>query len=258
MVKFMLDPGHDENTPGKGVAGLKEFHFNQAVVERMIELLKGYENVDVLVSHDMYDGIDQSLKSRTDFANRLGVHCFVSVHANAASSNAARGIETFVHPNAPKDTVNLGAVVHGELIRLTGMDNRGLKKADFHVIRETRMNAFLVECGFMTNAGDLAKLKDDGYRQLCAQALVNGLEKHYGLKKKVKPVKTIHIYTGGYGGEALATVQSFIVSNKWWYQPSRNKDGTLSFLVGGFAEGSEAVVTLETFLKERNWWYQVK
>jgi N-acetylmuramoyl-L-alanine amidase len=189
MVDFMLDPGHDEYTPGKGVAGLKEFHFNRAVVEKMIIMLKVYEGVKVSISHDMYDGIDQTLKQRTDLANRLGVNCFLSVHANAASSAAANGIETFVHPRAPQSTVNLGAVIQGELIRLTGMNNRGIKKSDFHVLRETRMDAVLVECGFMTHAGDLAKLKSDDFRGKCAQAIINGLAKHYGLKKKAVSVK---------------------------------------------------------------------
>lgn len=185
MVKFMLDPGHDLSTPGKGVSGMKEFEFNRGVVEKMIPLLNQYTGVEVLVSHNMYDGVDASLKARTDYANRSGVNGFVSVHANAASVASASGIETFVHPRAPQGTVNLGAVVHGELIRMTGLRNRGLKKSDFHVLRETKMDAVLVECGFMTNAGDLAKLKDNSYRQTCAQAIVNGLAQHYGLKKKV-------------------------------------------------------------------------
>jgi N-acetylmuramoyl-L-alanine amidase CwlA len=88
------------------------------------------------------------------------------------------------------------------------------------------------------------------------QQFLKEIEKE--LKALSTPKKTIHIYTGGYGGEALGTVQVFLAKNKWWYQPSRNKDGTLSFLVGGFAEGSEAAVSLEAFLKEHNWWYQIK
>jgi N-acetylmuramoyl-L-alanine amidase len=76
--------------------------------------------------------------------------------------------------------------------------------------------------------------------------------------KILTPPKTVHVYTGGYGGEALATIQGHIAKNKWWYQPTRNPDGTISFLIGGFNEGSEAVKQLESFLKERNWWYQIK
>jgi N-acetylmuramoyl-L-alanine amidase len=214
MVKFMWDPGHDFNTLGKGVAGLKEFEFNRGVVEKAIALMNQYEDVENLVSHDLYDGIDTSLKARTDFANSTGVNCFVSVHANAASATSVSGIETFVHPRAPQGTVNMGAVVHGELIRLTGMNNRGLKRADFHVLRETRMDAVLVECGFMTNPGDLAKLKDEGYRQTCAQAIVNGLVQHYGLQKKVvvppSPAPTPQPTAGSF-------LVKVIVADLWYY-----------------------------------------
>jgi N-acetylmuramoyl-L-alanine amidase len=187
MAKIFLDPGHDINTPGKGVAGMKEFEFNRAVVENVYWILEGYENVELMLSHNLYDGIDDSLKVRTDRANAWGATCFVSVHANAASANSANGIETFVHPRAPQSTVNLGAEIQGELIRATGMNNRGLKKTDFAVLRDSKMDAFLAECGFMTNPGDLAKLKSDDFRKKCAQAIVNGLVKHYGLKKKPAP-----------------------------------------------------------------------
>jgi N-acetylmuramoyl-L-alanine amidase len=181
--------GHDENTPGKGVAGMKEFEFNKAVVLEMDKLLKEYENVETQFSHNLFDGIDDSLTTRTNRANEWGAHCFASVHGNAAASTSANGIETFTHPNAPANTINLAAEVQGELIRATGLNNRGLKKADFQVLRQTKMDSFLAECGFMTNAGDLAKLKSDDFRKKCAQAIVNGIVKHYKLVKKAEQRK---------------------------------------------------------------------
>lgn len=189
MVKIFLDPGHDLHTPGKGVPGMKEFEFNKAVVEHVYWILEGYENVQSMLSHNLHDGIDDSLKARTDRANAWKADVYVSVHANAASSPAANGIETFIHPKAPSETVNIRSVIHGELIRQTGLNNRGLKRSDFHVLRESHMNAVLVECGFMTHAGDLAKLKSEEFRKKCAEAIVAGLVSHYKLKKKavVKP-----------------------------------------------------------------------
>jgi hypothetical protein len=184
MVKVMWDPGHDINTPGKGVAGMKEFEFNRAVSRYADCLLHEYENVQTFFSHDLYDGIDDSLKKRTDRANQLGVDCFISIHANAAFSPIAHGVETFIHPKAGSSTVNLAAEVHGFLIRETGLNNRGLKRADFAVLRQTKMDAFLVECGFMTNAKELSLLKSEEYRKKCAQAIVYGLVANYKLVKK--------------------------------------------------------------------------
>jgi N-acetylmuramoyl-L-alanine amidase len=184
MVKVMWDPGHDINTPGKGVAGMKEFEFNRAVSRYADTLLHEYENVQTYFSHDLYDGVDDSLTVRTNRANKLDVDCFCSIHGNAASSPAANGIETFIHPRAGQNALNLAAVVHGEIIRETGLTNRGLKRADFAVLRQTKMEAFLTEGGFMTNPQDLAKLKSEDYRKKYAQAIVNGLVKHYKLTKK--------------------------------------------------------------------------
>ncbi|MEH7009658.1 N-acetylmuramoyl-L-alanine amidase [Neobacillus niacini] len=211
MVKIMWDPGHDINTPGKGVAGMKEFEFNRAVVRYGDIFLHEYENVQTFFSHDLYDGIDDSLKKRTDRANKLGVDCFCSTHANAASSTAAHGIETFIHPRAGASTVNLGAVVHGEIILLTGLTNRGLKRADFQVLRGTKMDAFLTEGGFMTNTHELTLLKSEDYRKKYGQAIVNGLAQHYKLTKKqvVKKLTDRVVITNTMYWQAKALVQEF-------------------------------------------------
>ncbi len=190
-LKIFLDPGHDINTPGKGVAGMKEFEFNRAVAQKIANLLAGYEGVAMVFSHDLNDGIDDPLPNRVKKANDWGADVFVSIHANAASSTEATGIETWIDPEAPQETLNLASVVHGELIRDTGMRNRGIKRSNFYVLDKTKMNAFLAECGFMTNSNDLANLMSEEYRLKCATAILNGLAKVYGLKKKPVPAPTI-------------------------------------------------------------------
>jgi N-acetylmuramoyl-L-alanine amidase len=149
--------------------------------------LNAHQNVEVFFSHDLNDGVDQSLQSRTDLANSLKVDAFVSIHANAATATSAKGIETFVHPRSPQQTKDLGLLVHNNLINATGAVNRGLKTSDFHVLRETNMNAVLVECGFMTNAEELVLLKSADYREKCAVGIARGLIQFYGLQLKPQP-----------------------------------------------------------------------
>lgn len=209
MVKIVLDAGHDINTPGKGVAGMKEFEFNRAVVKEIANRLTEYEGVEMKFSHDLYDGIDTPLKDRTKLANEWGADVFVSVHANAASSSQANGIETFIHPKAPERTVNLGAVVHGHLIRNTGITNRGLKREDFYVLDKTRMDAFLAECGFMTHPGDLEKLKSNEFRTKCAHAIMDGLAENYKLKKKAKPTPAPVVNSAALPSVYAVTVRDF-------------------------------------------------
>jgi N-acetylmuramoyl-L-alanine amidase len=219
MPKIMLDAGHDINTPGKRAldGSMREFEFNKAVVLKVSEALKGYENTDVVFSHDLNDGIDTPLKSRTDLANRLGVNVFLSVHANAGPTSA-KGVETFVYPKAPAQTVRLGDIIHTELARMTKEEtlNRGLKRADFAVLRDTHMDSVLVECGFMTNAQDLAWLKSDAYRSDVAAGLVNGLVIFLGLRKKQVSASTPKpvVQTSVQGIGTLKVLEKTVIRDK--------------------------------------------
>jgi N-acetylmuramoyl-L-alanine amidase len=186
MVKIMLDPGHDESTPGKGVAGLKEFTFNKAVALKMEVLLKQYENVQVIMSHDLNDGIDQSLASRAKKGNDNNVDAVISIHANAAKATSARGIETFVHPKAPKADRDFATVVQKALISATEASDRGVKTADFQILRDTKTGipVCLTELGFMTNPEDFKLLISDDYRNTVAQALTDAVATFLKLKRK--------------------------------------------------------------------------
>mgnify|MGYP001289385161 CR=1 FL=1 len=190
-MKIVLDAGHGPETPGKRSpdGSLREYYFNSIVARYVAdELLHGYDGVEILMTHD--DSRDVPLKERTDKANAWKADVFVSIHANAAGDvgwNSAQGIETYVHTSWPKEAVALANAVQRRLIRATGRPDRGVKAADFHVLRETRMTAILVECGFMTNREECELLKSDAYRRKCASAIVAGIVETYGLRKKLVP-----------------------------------------------------------------------
>lgn len=184
-MKILLDAGHGYNTPGKrSPDGMREYEFNRVVASYAKTFLEEYENVTVYFSHS--DTKDVSLQERTDKANRLDVDCFVSIHANAYGSgwNSARGIETFVYKTKPKESLQLAEKVQHNLVIATGLPNRGVKTANFHVLRTTSMPAILIECGFMTNKEEVKLLRSDVYRKTCAEAIAKGIGEHYKLKKK--------------------------------------------------------------------------
>jgi N-acetylmuramoyl-L-alanine amidase len=185
-MKIMLDAGHGPDTPGKrSPNGFKEFSFTSAAADFAREFLQSYQNVSVYFAHSKEE--DVPLSSRTNKANRLGADCYVSIHANAAGDgqgwNQANGIESFVYLSKPREAFALAAAIQQRLIQTTGLSDRGIKRADFHVLRETKMTAVLVECGFYTNKKEEALLCSASYQRLCAEAIVDGLANVYLLKK---------------------------------------------------------------------------
>lgn len=187
-MKIMLDAGHGFNVPGKrSPDGMQEYEFNRVAASYAKQFLETYQNVTVYFAHS--DEKDVPIKERTDSANRINVDAYVSIHANAYGTtwNDARGIETYVYPTRPSESVELAQKIQNHLILATGLRNRGVKTADFHVLRETNMTAVLIECGFMTNQEEARLLRSDAYRKTCADAIVKGIAEQYNLVKKPTP-----------------------------------------------------------------------
>ncbi|HLO12113.1 MAG TPA: N-acetylmuramoyl-L-alanine amidase [Pseudoneobacillus sp.] len=184
-MKIMLDAGHGYNTPGKrSPDGLKEYEFTRAVANYARTLLNTYQNVTVYFSHS--DERDVPLKERTDKANQLNVDLFMSIHANAFGSNwnDANGIETYVYVTKPQKAFELAQKIQRNLITSTGLKNRGVKTADFHVLRESHMDAVLTELGFYTNPEEIKLIRTESYRKKCAEAIVKAIAEQYKLVKE--------------------------------------------------------------------------
>ncbi|MCM3691712.1 N-acetylmuramoyl-L-alanine amidase [Neobacillus niacini] len=187
-MKFMLDAGHGFNTAGKrSFDGMREYEFTRKVAAFARDMLASYQNVTVYFAHS--DDRDVPLQERTNAANRLNVDAYVSIHANAFGStwNDANGIETYVYTTNHQETYQLAQKVQNNMVSLTGLKSRGVKTANFHVLRETKMPAILVECGFMTNRNEAALMRTDDYQRKCAQAIVNALAAQYNLTKIQAP-----------------------------------------------------------------------
>jgi N-acetylmuramoyl-L-alanine amidase len=198
VMKIMLDAGHGYNTAGKrSPDGMEEYEFNRKVALYAKNFLDSYQNTTVYFAHS--DEVDVPLKQRTDSANHLKVDAYVAIHANAYGDkwNDAGGIETYTYLTKPKEAVDLAQKIQKYLVTLTGLQNRGVKTADFHVLRETNMTAVLAECGFMTNQKEAALMHTEAYQKTCAEAIAGAIAEQYHLVKK-QPTKTPPTSTGLY------------------------------------------------------------
>lgn len=190
-MKIVIDAGHGPETAGKRCPddSMREYTFNSATAGYVFESLKEYEGVEIIKVYE--NGRDVPLTERTNRANAWNANVYVSIHANASGNewSTAHGIETFVYTEASQASIALAVAVQRNLIQSTGLEDRGVKKDNLHVLRETKMTSILVECGFMTNHTEAELLKSDVYRRKCANAIVKSVVDTYGLKTKDEPVK---------------------------------------------------------------------
>lgn len=187
MIKIGLDAGHGINTPGKRTPnGEREWSFNNKVTLATIEKLNQYENVQVIRLDDPTGNTDIPLTNRTNKANAERVNVLVSIHHNANSGvwGAWGGTETYTYKGVYPSTERLAKMIHYRVVKAIGLRDRGLKKADFHMLRASNMEAVLIEVGFMDSTTDIVAIRDDAKLKAVGYAIGEGIAEFLGLKLK--------------------------------------------------------------------------
>lgn len=178
-------------TPGKRTpAGEYEWDFNNKVVLAAIKYLNEYENVKIVRLDDPTGRTDLSLKARTDKANKAKADILVSIHHNANTGKWGSwgGTETYHYPGSTTGK-RLADIIQPKLCKVYGLTNRGVKSANFHMLRESSMPAVLTEGGFMDSTIDINKLRDDKVLNAAGKAIAEGVAEYLKLKKKETPSK---------------------------------------------------------------------
>lgn len=189
-IKICLDAGHGINTPGKRCNKnidpneTREWFLNQRIVSKLQEKLKGY-NVEVIRVDDPTGSQDVPLKTRTDIANREKCDLYLSFHHDAgANCTDAGGISVFTYDNR-ESLSKLRYMIYKSLVGHGGLTGRStpLRTADFHVLRETTMDAVLVEHGFMDSTKDTPVILNESYADSMAEGWFSFLVEYFNLEQ---------------------------------------------------------------------------
>ena len=177
-IKIAVDDGHGIDTQGKRTPdGYKENEFNHFTKEFLIaELIRnGFEIVDCSPTRQ-----DNSLENRVEIANNSNANIFISIHFNALNGvwGDWGGIETYCY-NFGYESEKIARMVHKYLLQGTKLKDRGVKTANFYVLKYTKMPAILCECGFMDNKKEAELMKSDSYRKECSIEICKGICEYY-------------------------------------------------------------------------------
>jgi len=186
MTQIVLfDPGHGGSDPGATGNGLREKDITLKIGKLAVKFLE-----------EMYTGVDARLTRSTDvfisldgraaIANKMHADAFVSIHVNAGGGKG--GYETFkFNGKTSAETGVLHKALHEAVSAVTNKysrPDRGLKTANYAVLRETFMPAALTENLFIDVSADAALLKDTDFLHEVAKAHAVGVAKALKLKKR--------------------------------------------------------------------------
>lgn len=177
-VLITLDAGHGGSDPGAlsqdKKTEEKELALATTYLVRNHLRTLGYE-VQLTRDTDLFVSLDD----RSALANNTGSTLFISIHYNASTNRSAEGVEVYTwrtEEEGPREeeSKKLAGAIHKRVIRYTGAPDRGVKKANYSVLRKTEMPAVLIEGGFVTNETELERLKDPKYLNSIAWGIAQG------------------------------------------------------------------------------------
>lgn len=191
MVKIAFDAGHGINTAGKRTPdNEREWSFNDIVVRYAIALLRDYEGVETKRVDDITGRTDTPLAARVNQANDWKADVYISVHHNALNGEWGNhtGTETYIYPGSSASR-KLAEAVHPHVVKKFKLKDRGIKEANFQVMRGTNMPSILIEGGYMDSRIDIIAMRDESKLRAQAEGIVLGLVDYFKLKKKGEVVK---------------------------------------------------------------------
>jgi len=188
--KICIDPGHGGFDPGAvGPSGLKEKDVTLSIGLKLREKLQ-LQGINVVMTRDRDTALgnneNDDLINRATVANNAKADYFVSIHCNSAGPTAY-GTETFAY-KAGGQGEKLAQAIQEQLIHTIGLRNRGVKFANYAVLRNTNMPAVLVETAFISNPAEEKLLADDAWRDRFAEAIAIGICNHLGIQYKKEVV----------------------------------------------------------------------
>ena len=180
-----LDPGHGGSDPGAiGASGLKEKQITLEISMRVKELLEK-EGAKVYMTRttdkDVYapNASDRAeLQARVNVAEKHNSDLFLSLHINSSVNKSVGGFSSYYYPKTDND-LKIAKAIQDKFAKNFGVDNLGVRQANFYVVKRCSMPATLLEMCFISNPKEEKLMKSKWFQKKTARLIVEGVKNYF-------------------------------------------------------------------------------
>lgn len=171
---IVIDPGHGGGDGGTvGASGTLEKNLTLRTAKLLYDKLKAAgAKVYLTRNNDSYI----SLQSRVSKAHAYNADAFISLHYDSNEDRSVRGSTGFYYHSYQKA---LAQQLYSSMIRKTNLNSRGVAIGNYHVIRENKQKAVLIELGFISNPEEEMTVKSSRFQENAASGIYDGLTKYF-------------------------------------------------------------------------------
>ena len=192
---IIIDAGHGAPDGGAvGSTGVLEKDINLSVAKALQRLFESNGTNVVLTRSDDNGIYDVSgsiknkkvsdIKNREEIINESNADLFISIHMNKFPQSKYSGPQVFYSANNKNSELLAKCIQESMIAALNPENKREIKKADgsIYLLKNAKIPAVLVECGFLSNVDEEQKLIDENYQRQLAWSMYCGIIEYFNEK----------------------------------------------------------------------------
>lgn len=186
---IVIDAGHGGRDDGcSGSKGTKESEINLHVSKTLKEYL---ETLGIKVIMTRLDGnglyeanVDNYKKSdmekRIEIIENASPDMIISIHQNSFADSSQRGAQVF-YQEGDEISKAFADSVQTQLVRQLDYARSESNRGDYYLLKESKLPAIIVECGYLTNSEEEILLNTQEYRNKVAYSIMCGVVNYFNL-----------------------------------------------------------------------------
>lgn len=181
---IVIDAGHGGEDPGKvGVGGALEKDVNLAISKKLQKCLEK-EGIRAVMTREDENGLytgEAANKKQDDMKNRCakidGANPVftVSIHQNSYTEASVHGPQVFYYTHSAEAEALAGYIQEAMNADLADRPRETKANDTYYLLKKTKSPTVIVECGFLSNPEEAAKLVTEEYQQKVAEAVCKGI-----------------------------------------------------------------------------------
>lgn len=188
-ITIVIDAGHGGVDPGSSRGNVVEDEINLSIAKKLERILKE-AGAEVIMIRDEDEDLSQEgasskkqsdLKARVEIMNQENVTFFISLHGNISLDTTVKGAQVYYQSDHEQSQILAECVQ--QALKNTTSSKFIIKKGDYYILNNTKNFGILVEYGFLSNAEEREKLKDQKYQDTIAYNIYEGIIEYL---KKIK------------------------------------------------------------------------
>lgn len=191
MPKYtiVIDAGHGGRDDGcSGINGSKESEINLKIAKSLEKYLKTL-GINVILTrcdgNGLYDaGVDNyklsDMNNRLEIIEKSNADMVISIHQNSYKDSSQKGSQVFYQEG---DEISKGfaeSVKSQLILHLPNARSESIE-GDYYLLKESKLPAILVECGYLTNAEEEVLLNSEEYQNKVAYTIMCGVVRYFNV-----------------------------------------------------------------------------